>query len=99
MNYFSIPVAVNVMNAMTYSVDVYLNTIHIPEKLQLTSSEKRGFYVLPDVDKMSKGSLSYWVIPIAAIPALLTVILLFIESEITLLECYKVHQLKKINNG
>ena len=93
MNYFSIPVAVNVMNAMTYSVDVYLNTIHIPERLQLTS-EKRGFYVLPDVDKMSKGSLSYWVIPLAAIPALLTVILLFIESEITLLECYKVYELK-----
>ena len=78
------------MNLMMYFVDVYLNTIHIPERLQLTSPQKRDRFVFLDVDKISEGLLSYWIILVSAIPALLTVILLFIESEVTLLECFKV---------
>ncbi|XP_028395702.1 band 3 anion transport protein-like isoform X2 [Dendronephthya gigantea] len=89
LNFFSIPVAVNVMNGIVYAVDVYLNTIHIPERLKLTSPDKRGRFVLPDGDKMFQGSISYWIIPISIAPAVLTVILLFIESEVTLLDCFK----------
>ncbi|XP_046846382.1 band 3 anion transport protein-like isoform X3 [Xenia sp. Carnegie-2017] len=82
LNFFSIPVAVNVMNAVVYSVDVYLKTVDVPEKYE-------PILVLPDGKKMSKGDLSYGVIALSAVPALLTVILLFIESEVTLLECFK----------
>jgi hypothetical protein len=83
-------VAVTVMNAIVYAVDVYLNTIHIPERLGVTSPEKRDRSVIPDGDKLSKGNISYWVILLSIGPALLTVILLFIESEVTLLDCFKV---------
>jgi hypothetical protein len=79
------------MNGIVYAVDVYLKTIHIPERLGLTSPDKRDRFVLPDGDKMSKGDLSYWVILLSILPALLTVILLFIESEVTLLDCFKVY--------
>ena len=82
------------MNGIAYAVDVYLNTIHIPERLQLTSSDKRGRFVLPDGDKMFQGSISYGIIPISIAPALLTVILLFIESEVTLLDCFKVLRIR-----
>lgn len=79
------------MNGLVYAVDVYLNTIHVPERLKPTS-EKRDRFVLPDLDKMSQGDVSYWVILMSVGPALLTVILLFIESEVTLLDCFKVLQ-------
>lgn len=78
------------MNAIVYTVDVYLNTIHIPHRLQLTSAEKRDRFVIPDGDKLSEGDISYWVVILSIIPAVLTVILLFIESEVTLLDCFKV---------
>lgn len=71
------------MNAVVYSVDVYLKTVDVPEKYE-------PILVLPDGKKMSKGDISYGVIALSAVPALLTVILLFIESEVTLLECFKV---------
>lgn len=90
LNFFSIPFAVNTMNAITYFLSVYLNTIKIPDQLQPTSM-KRERYIVPDFQKISESRWSYWTILFAAIPALLTVILLFIESEITLLECFKVN--------
>ena len=78
------------MNLMMYFVDVYLNTIDIPGGLLLTSPRERDHFVFLDVQKIANGQFSYWVILLAAISALLTVIILFIESEITLLECFKV---------
>ena len=86
------------MNGIVYSIDVYLNTIHIPAGLQLTSPEQRDQVVLPDGDKMFKGDVSYWIIPISIGPALFTVILLFIESEVTLIDCFKVFmKIQKLN--
>ena len=90
LNFFSVPVAVIVMNSVVYTADVYLKTIHIPEGLSPTSPEKRGRFILPDGEKMFQGNVSYWIILFSIAPALLTVILLFIESEVTLLDCFKV---------
>jgi hypothetical protein len=78
------------MNVVTYFLGVYLNTINIPHGFQPTSP-RRNRLITPDFNKMFEGFFSYGIIPLAAIPALLTVILLFIESEVTLLECYKVN--------
>ena len=77
------------MNMVTYFLCVYLNTINIPDGFQPTSPN-RNRLITPDFNAIFQGYFSYGIIPLAAIPALLTVILLFIESEITLLECYKV---------
>ena len=78
------------MNAITYFLDVYLNTMNTPNGFQPTFRD-RNHLITPDFNKIVQGFFSYGIIPLAAIPALLTVILLFIESEITLLECYKVN--------
>ena len=90
LNFFSVPVAVIVMNGVVYAADVDLETIHIPERLDPTSPDKRGRFILPDGDKMFQGTISHWIILLSIGPALLTVILLFIESEVTLLDCFKV---------
>ena len=84
------------MNVITYFLGVYLNTINIPDGFQPTSPN-RDRLIAPDFSKIFQGFFSYWIIPLAAIPALLTVILLFIESEVALLECYKVNMVSSDN--
>jgi hypothetical protein len=77
------------MNVITYFLGVYLNTINIPHGFQPTSPN-RDRLITPDFNGIFQGYFSYGIIPLAAIPALLTVTLLFIESEVTILGCYKV---------
>lgn len=69
-------------------LDVYINTLQIEFGMILTSPEKRNLLINPNLS--GKGKLDWGMAVLAAFPAFFVVIVVFIETEITVLMCYKV---------
>ena len=87
LNFFSIPLAVTVMLIVCNLLDVYLNTVQLGKRgINLSSPKKRTWLTNPNLG--GKG-LSWGMAVLAAFPALFVVIVIFIETEITVLMCYK----------
>lgn len=88
LNFFSIPLAVNIMYMVSKLVNVHLDTIKIEQGIKLSSPEIRSWLINPILS--GKGSLGWGMSVLAVFPAFFVVIVIFIESEITALMCYKV---------
>ena len=88
LNFFSIPLAVTVMLIVCNLMDVYLNTVQLNSGITLSSPKKRSWLIDPNLS--GKGKLSWGMAVLAAFPAFFVVIVIFIETEITVLMCYKV---------
>ena len=88
MNFFSIPLAVIIMYLLTKLLNVHLSTIEMRHGLGLTSPEKRSWFINPNLS--GNGRLGWSMAILAVFPALFVVIVIFIETEITALMCYKV---------
>ena len=69
-------------------VNVHLDTIKIKHGIKLSSPEIRSWLINPSLS--GKGSLGWGMSVLAVFPAFFVVIVIFIESEITALMCYKV---------
>ena len=69
-------------------LDVYLNTVQLGKLgINLSSPKQRTWLINPNLG--GKG-LGWGMAVLAAFPALFVVIVIFIETEITVLMCYKV---------
>lgn len=69
-------------------LDVYLNTVELKFGIILSSPEKRTWLINPSLS--GKGKLGWGMAVLAVFPAFFVVIVIFIETEITVLMCYKV---------
>lgn len=87
LNFFSIPLAVNIMFVVSKFVNVYVNTVQIKHGIKLSSPDKRAWLVNPSLS--GKGSLGWGMSVLAIFPAVFVLIVIFIESEITALMCSK----------
>ena len=77
---FGVPIAIVIMVLIDYSAgDTYTEKLSVPEGLQVTSPEKRGWIINPFGEKEAIPS---WVPFISFLPAILLYMLLFIETEI-----------------
>jgi hypothetical protein len=88
LNFFSIPLAVTVMLIVSNFLDVYLNTVQVKSGITLSSPEIRVWLINPNLS--GKGKLDWGMAVLAAFPAVFVVIVIFIETEITVLMCFKV---------
>ena len=74
--------------------DVYVKTLEVPDGLSTTSPHKRGWIINPFG---LKDPFPVGLMFLAAVPALLVLILLFMETEITLLLVNKKeNKMKKV---
>ncbi|CAB3986153.1 anion exchange 2-like [Paramuricea clavata] len=87
LNFFSIPLAVTVMLIVSNFLDVYLNTVQVKSGITLSSPETRPWLINPNLS--GKGKLDWGMAVLAAFPAVFVVIVIFIETEITVLMCFK----------
>jgi hypothetical protein len=69
-------------------LDVRLNTVQLKHGVSLSSPKNRTWVIDPNLS--GKGKLGWGMAVLAAFPALFVVIVIFIETEITVLMCYKV---------
>ncbi|XP_028396743.1 anion exchange protein 3-like isoform X2 [Dendronephthya gigantea] len=86
LNFFSIPVAVTIMLIVCNFLNVYLNTVELKPGISLTS-QNRTWLINPSLS--GKGKLGWGMAVLAVFPAFFVVIVIFIETEITILMCYK----------
>ena len=75
------PIAIAIMVAVDILIkETYTEKLNMPDGLEPTDSEKRGWFINP---MGQEESLPIWAIFAAIIPALLVFILIFIETMIT----------------
>ncbi|XP_069874834.1 sodium bicarbonate cotransporter 3 isoform X6 [Dipodomys merriami] len=87
---FAVFLTIVIMVAIDYLVGIPSPKLHVPEKFQPTSPDKRGWIISP------MGDNDWWTLLIAAIPALLCTILIFMDQQITaVIINRKEHKLKK----
>ena len=70
------------------ALDVYLYKVEIEFGITLSSPGKRTWLINPSLS--GKGKLGWGMAVLAVFPAFFVVIVVFIETEITALMCYKV---------
>ncbi|XP_048211943.1 sodium bicarbonate cotransporter 3 isoform X9 [Perognathus longimembris pacificus] len=87
---FAVFLTIVIMVAIDYLVGIPSPKLHVPEKFQPTSPHIRGWIISP------LGDNPWWTLLIAAIPALLCTILIFMDQQITaVIINRKEHKLKK----
>ncbi|XP_072474010.1 anion exchange protein 3 isoform X2 [Notamacropus eugenii] len=80
---FGIPISILVMVSVDYFiVDTYTQKLTVPTGLSVTSPEKRSWFIPP---MGISQPFPPWMMVAAAIPALLVLILIFMETQITAL--------------
>ncbi|KAM7105902.1 anion exchange protein 3 isoform 1-T1 [Molossus nigricans] len=80
---FGIPISILVMVLVDYSItDTYTQKLTVPTGLSVTSPHKRTWFVPP---LGSARPFPPWMMVAAAVPALLVLILIFMETQITAL--------------
>ncbi|XP_042536225.1 sodium bicarbonate cotransporter 3 isoform X2 [Dipodomys spectabilis] len=87
---FAVFLTIVIMVAIDYLVGIPSPKLHVPEKFQPTSPDREGWIISP------LGGNYWWTLLIAAIPALLCTILIFMDQQITaVIINRKEHKLKK----
>uniref|UniRef100_A0A2K5L1G4 Anion exchange protein n=1 Tax=Cercocebus atys TaxID=9531 RepID=A0A2K5L1G4_CERAT len=80
---FGIPISILVMVLVDYSItDTYTQKLTVPTGLSVTSPDKRSWFIPP---LGSARPFPPWMMVAAAVPALLVLILIFMETQITAL--------------
>ncbi|XP_060117911.1 anion exchange protein 3 [Heteronotia binoei] len=80
---FGIPISILVMVLLDYTItDTYTQKLNVPSVLSVTAPDKRGWFIHP---LGSKQTFPIWMMLASAIPALLVLILIFMETQITTL--------------
>ncbi|XP_043360796.1 anion exchange protein 3 isoform X1 [Dermochelys coriacea] len=80
---FGIPISILVMVLVDYTItDTYTQKLNVPTGLSVTSPQKRGWFIHP---LGSRQAFPMWMMFASAIPALLVFILIFMETQITIL--------------
>ncbi|XP_007501706.1 anion exchange protein 3 isoform X8 [Monodelphis domestica] len=80
---FGIPISILVMVLVDYSIiDTYTQRLTVPTGLSVTSPDKRSWFIPP---LGSTRPFPPWMMVAASIPALLVLILIFMETQITAL--------------
>ncbi|XP_024899077.1 anion exchange protein 3 isoform X2 [Pteropus alecto] len=80
---FGIPISILVMVLVDYSItDTYTQKLTVPTGLSVTSPDKRTWFIPP---LGSARPFPPWMMVAAAVPALLVLILIFMETQITAL--------------
>ncbi|XP_036277774.1 anion exchange protein 3 isoform X1 [Pipistrellus kuhlii] len=80
---FGIPISILVMVLVDYSItDTYTQKLTVPTGLSVTSPHKRTWFIPP---MGSARPFPPWMMVAAAVPALLVLILIFMETQITAL--------------
>ncbi|XP_035161767.2 anion exchange protein 3 isoform X4 [Callithrix jacchus] len=84
---FGIPISILVMVLVDYSItDTYTQKLTVPTGLSVTSPDKRSWFIPP---LGSARPFPPWMMVAAAVPALLVLILIFMETQITaLVHCH-----------
>ncbi|KAB0399292.1 hypothetical protein E2I00_003110, partial [Balaenoptera physalus] len=78
---FGIPISILVMVLVDYSItDTYTQKLTVPTGLSVTSPDKRTWFIPP---LGSARPFPPWMMVAAAVPALLVLILIFMETQIT----------------
>ena len=78
MGDFGVPIAIVIMVMLDYGVkDIYTEKLFVPEGLQVSKPEARGWFISP----VGNG-MPFWIPFVCVIPAMLAFILLFIELSI-----------------
>ncbi|KAM4881549.1 sodium bicarbonate cotransporter 3 isoform 2-T2 [Thomomys bottae] len=87
---FAVFLTIVIMVVIDYLVGIPSPKLDVPEKFQPTSPHIRGWFISP------LGDNKWWTLLIAAIPALLCTILIFMDQQITaVIINRKEHKLKK----
>ncbi|XP_045710579.1 anion exchange protein 3 isoform X3 [Phyllostomus hastatus] len=91
---FGIPISILVMVLVNYSItDTYTQKLTVPTGLSVTSPHKRTWFIPP---MGSAQPFPPWMMVAAAVPALLVLILIFMETQITaLIVSQKARKLRK----
>ncbi|XP_078280960.1 anion exchange protein 2-like isoform X2 [Rhinoraja longicauda] len=77
---FGVPIAILTMVSVDYLLkETYTQKLNVPDGLQVTNYQNRTWFIHP-----LKG-VPYWMMPASVVPAMLIIILIFMESQITTL--------------
>ncbi|XP_051839433.1 anion exchange protein 3 isoform X2 [Antechinus flavipes] len=80
---FGVPISILVMVSLDYFIiDNYTQKLNVPSGLSVTSPDKRGWFIPP---LGISRPFPPWMMVAAAVPALLVLILIFMETQITTL--------------
>ncbi|XP_067825124.1 anion exchange protein 2-like isoform X2 [Heptranchias perlo] len=77
---FGVPIAILIMVLVDFFIkDTYTQKLFVPDGIQVTSPEKRTWFIDP------LANMPYWMMAASVVPAILVLILVFMESQITTL--------------
>ena len=77
------PIAIFIMVLIDWSIsDTYTEKLNVPEGLSVTNSSLRGWLISPIPESTPEKGLANWAPFVAAVPAFLLYVLLFMETHI-----------------
>lgn len=76
---FGVPIAILSMVLVDFFIKTFTQKLNVPDGLQVTNCQNRTWFIHP------LEGIPYWMMPASIVPAMLVLILIFMESQITTL--------------